>query len=104
MSSEPSIPRQRGAYTKIWYLLLPLVGYPLLLVAVHDPLHVFSDFRRYIRPAVFAFPYEEQLLAIVFAIIFMAGFALLFLHERWRWNYLYAFACLLAAIFFAFKR
>jgi hypothetical protein len=79
MSSEPSIPHQRGAYTKIWYLLLPLVGYPLLLVAVHDPLHVFSDFRRYIRPAVFAFPYEEQLLAIVFAIIFMAGFALLFL-------------------------
>jgi hypothetical protein len=79
MSSKPSIPRQRGAYTKIWYLLLPLIGYPLLLVAAHDPLHVFSDFRRYIRPAAFAFPYEEQLLAIVFAIIFMAGFALLFL-------------------------
>ena len=85
MSTEPSNPRQWGGYPKIWYLLLPLVAYPLLLVAVQDPLHVFSDFRRYARPATFAFQYEEQLLAIAFAIIFMAGFSLLFVgRERWR--------------------
>jgi hypothetical protein len=80
MSTEPSISRQRGGYSQLWYLaLMPLVAYPVLLVAVQNPLQTFSDFRQYVRPAVFAFQYEEQLLAIVFAIIFMTGFALLFL-------------------------
>jgi len=32
------------------------------------------------------------------------GFALLFLRETWRWTYLISFACLVAAVYFAFKR
>lgn len=77
MSTEPSIARQRGFYPKLWYLLLPLVAYPLLLVAVRDPLHAFSDFRQYARPAVFALRYEEQLLAVAFSTAFIASYALL---------------------------
>jgi uncharacterized protein len=30
-------------------------------------------------------------------------FAMLFMHEGWKWNYLPAFLCLIAAVFFAFK-
>jgi hypothetical protein len=30
MSSESSVSRQRGVYPKLWYLLLPLVAYPLV--------------------------------------------------------------------------
>lgn len=98
MSTEPSIPRQRGGYPKLWYLTLPLVAYPLLLVAVRDPLHVFSDLRQYVRPAVFAFQYEEQLLAITFAIVFMASFTLLFVNvDRLRFV---VFGTIATAVFY----
>jgi hypothetical protein len=82
MSSEPSMPHQRGVHPKIWYLLATLVAYPLLMVAVQDPQHALSGIRPYLRPAVFAFPYEEQLLALAFAIVFMAGFALFFVSAQ----------------------
>lgn len=98
MSIEPSAPRRSGIYPKIWYLLLTLVAYPLLLVAIRDPLHALSDLRRYLRPAVFAFQYEEQLLAIAFAIVFMGGFAVLFVStERLRFVILGTIA---AALFY----
>jgi uncharacterized protein len=31
-------------------------------------------------------------------------FALTYLKEQWRWNYLYSFFCIIGAVFFAFKR
>ncbi len=34
-------------------------------------------------------------------VVFMA-FAFLYLHEKLRWNYAAAFACIMAAVFFAF--
>ena len=40
---------------------------------------------------------------VITLIVFML-FAMLFLQERWRWNYLYAFLCLTGAVFFAFKK
>jgi uncharacterized protein (DUF486 family) len=40
---------------------------------------------------------------IITLIVFMA-FATYYLQERWRWNYLYAFLCLVTAVFFAFKK
>src|SRR5437588_11287762 len=98
MSTETSAPRQRGVYPRLWYLLLPLVAYPLLLVAVRDPQHALSDLRRYLRPAIFAFQYEEQLLAIAFAIVFMAGFALLFVSAA-RLKFV-VFGTLATAIFY----
>ena len=63
----------------IWYLVIPVVAYPPLLVAAQNPPQALLDWRRYVRPAVFPFPFEEQLLAITFAFVFIAGFALLFL-------------------------
>src|SRR4051794_35827969 len=45
MSSEPSMPHQRGVHPKIWYLLATLVAYPLLMVAVQDPQHALSGIR-----------------------------------------------------------
>ena len=33
-----------------------------------------------------------------------SGFALYFLNEHWRWNYLYSFLCILGAVFFAFHK
>lgn len=42
---------------------------------------------------------QEVITLIVFSI-----FALLYLNEQWRWSYLYSFLCLVAAVFFAFRR
>ena len=42
---------------------------------------------------------QEVITLIVFTI-----FAFFYLQERWRWNYVAAFACLVAAVFFAFKK
>jgi uncharacterized protein (DUF486 family) len=42
---------------------------------------------------------QEIITLVVFTV-----FAMLYLQERWRWNYLYAFACLLGAVFFAFRK
>jgi len=40
----------------------------------------------------------------VITLVVFTAFAMLYLQERWRWNYAMAFACLVAAVFFAFKR
>ena len=40
----------------------------------------------------------------IITLIVFAGFALWYLQERWRWNYLYAFFCLIGAVYFAFRR
>lgn len=42
---------------------------------------------------------QEVITLVVFTL-----FAMLYLQERWRWNYLYAFLCLVGAVFFAFKK
>ena len=42
---------------------------------------------------------QEVITLVVFSV-----FALLYLNERWHWNYLYSFLCLLGAVFFAFHR
>jgi uncharacterized protein (DUF486 family) len=42
---------------------------------------------------------QEVITLVVFSI-----FALTLFDERWRWNYLYSFAFLVGAVFFAFRR
>ncbi len=42
---------------------------------------------------------QEVITLVVFSI-----FALFLFDERWRWNYLYSFAFLVGAVFFAFRR
>jgi len=42
---------------------------------------------------------QEVITLIVFSV-----FAILYLNERWHWNYLYSFFCILGAVFFAFHR
>jgi uncharacterized protein len=42
---------------------------------------------------------QEVITLVVFTV-----FALFFMQERWRWNYLFSFGCLLLAVFFAFKK
>jgi len=41
---------------------------------------------------------QEIITLIVFTV-----FAMLYLNEHWRWNYLFSFLCLLGAVFFAFR-
>lgn len=40
----------------------------------------------------------------VITLIVFTAFAAVYLQEKWRWNYLYAFLCLIAAVYFAFKK
>jgi uncharacterized protein (DUF486 family) len=40
----------------------------------------------------------------VITLIVFTAFAAVYLHEKWRWNYMYAFLCLIAAVYFAFKK
>jgi uncharacterized protein (DUF486 family) len=40
----------------------------------------------------------------VITLVIFTGFALAYLQEQWRWNYLYAFLCLLGAVFFVFSK
>ena len=42
---------------------------------------------------------QEIITLVVFAV-----FASVYLQERWRWNYLYSFLCLVGAVFFAFNK
>jgi uncharacterized protein len=39
----------------------------------------------------------------VITLTVFCGFALLFLKETWKWNYLWSFFLLVAAVYFAFK-
>jgi uncharacterized protein (DUF486 family) len=47
---------------------------------------------------------QLKILQEVITLVVFTGFALLFLRETWRWTYLVSFACLIAAVYFAFKR
>jgi uncharacterized protein (DUF486 family) len=47
---------------------------------------------------------QLKIIQEVITLTVFTGFALLFLRESWRWNYLISFACLIAAVYFAFRR
>ena len=47
---------------------------------------------------------QLKIIQEVITLTVFTGFALLFLKESWRWSYLVSFACLVAAVYFAFKR
>ena len=47
---------------------------------------------------------QLKIIQEVITLTVFTGFALLFLRETWRWSYLASFACLIAAVYFAFRR
>ena len=47
---------------------------------------------------------QLKVLQEVITLVVFAAFAVLYLKEQWRWTYLYSFACLVGAVFFAFRR
>ncbi len=47
-------------------------------------------------------PFQLKILQEVITLVVFTGFALLYLDERFRWNYLAAFLCILAAVAFTF--
>lgn len=47
---------------------------------------------------------QLKIMQEVITLTVFCGFALLYLKEQWRWSYLGSFLCLLAAVYFAFKR
>jgi uncharacterized protein (DUF486 family) len=47
---------------------------------------------------------QLKIIQEVITLTVFTGFALLFLRETWRWSYLISFGCLVAAVYFAFRR
>ncbi len=45
---------------------------------------------------------ELKIMQEVITLVVFAGFAVLYLHERLKWNHVAAFACILAAVAFTF--
>lgn len=39
----------------------------------------------------------------VITLVVFSGFALIYLREPWQWKYLWAFLCLVGAVYFAFR-
>lgn len=94
--------------TYAWYGHLKKPSWPLWLAILSSWLIAFVEY-------CFAVPanrigYQEftltQLKVIqeVVTLTVFSVFAVVFMREAWRWNYAAAFLCLVAAVFFAFKR
>jgi uncharacterized protein (DUF486 family) len=47
---------------------------------------------------------QLKIMQEIITLTVFCGFGLLYLNEQWRWNYLLSFLCILAAVYFAFKR
>ncbi len=47
---------------------------------------------------------QLKILQEVITLTVFCGFALLYFHEQWRWNYLLSFFCLVGAVYFAFQK
>jgi uncharacterized protein (DUF486 family) len=47
---------------------------------------------------------QLKIIQEITTLVVFSAFALLYLKEGWRWNYLWAFLCLVGAVYFAFKR
>jgi uncharacterized protein (DUF486 family) len=94
--------------TYAWYGNLKHRDWPMWLAIISSWLIAFIEY-------CFAVPanrigYGEftvtqlKIIQEVITLIVFTGFALLSLRETWRWNYLISFACLIAAVYFAFKQ
>ena len=47
-------------------------------------------------------PFQLKIIQEVLSLIIFAGFAVLFLQEKWRWNYAVSFVLIAAATYFMF--
>ncbi len=47
---------------------------------------------------------QLKILQEVVTLLVFVPFALLYMGERWKWDYLWAFFCLLAAVWFVFRK
>ncbi len=46
---------------------------------------------------------ELKVMQEVITLLVFVPFALLFMDEKWRWDYLWAFFCIVGAVFFVFR-
>jgi hypothetical protein len=92
--------------TCAWYGHLKFKSKPLLLVILASWGIAFFEYcfqvpaNRWGNSAYSAF--QLKIIQEVITLVVFTGFALLYLHEKIRWNYLAAFLCILAAVAFAF--
>ena len=81
MTNRTATPRR--LYFAVWYMVLPLILYPMVLAAVQDSTVSIFEPRQYLHPPRLShFSFEEYVLAGVFAVAFFAGFATLFVKVR----------------------
>lgn len=92
--------------TLAWYGHLKFKGKPLLLVILASWGIAFLEYcfqvpaNRWGNSVYSAF--QLKIIQEVITLVVFTGFALVYLHERIRWNYLAAFVCILAAVAFTF--
>jgi uncharacterized protein (DUF486 family) len=94
--------------TYAWYGHLKHRDWPMWLAILSSWLIAFVEYCFAVPANRLGFgTYTVTQLKIMQEVITLAVFtvfALLSLRETWRWNYLISFACLIAAVYFAFKR
>ena len=92
--------------TFAWYGHLKFKSKPLLLVIVVSWGIAFFEYLLQV-PAnrwgstVYS-PYQLKIIQEIITLTVFVVFAIFYLHEKFRWNHVAAFACLLAAVAFAF--
>lgn len=92
--------------TLAWYGHLKFKGKPLLLVILASWGIAFLEYcfqvpaNRWGNSVYSAF--QLKIIQEVITLVVFTGFALVYLHEKIRWNYLAAFVCILAAVAFTF--
>jgi uncharacterized protein (DUF486 family) len=92
--------------TFAWYGHLKFKTKPLLLVILASWAIAFFEYLLQVPAnrwgsSVYS-PYQLKIIQEILTLVVFAVFALLYLGEKIRWNYVAAFACILAAVAFAF--
>jgi len=93
--------------TFAWYGHLKHRGWPLWLAILISWLIAFVEYC-FAVPAnrlgygTFSLPQLKIIQEIVTLVVFTL-FAVLYMKEPWKWNYLPAFLCLVGAVYFAFR-
>lgn len=94
--------------TFAWYGHLKYKSAPLFLVIVVSWLIAFFEYcfqvpANRIGHGVFNAAQLKTIQEVITLVVFCA-FSVLYLKEELRWNYLVGFACIVAAVFFIFKK
>jgi len=94
--------------TYAWYGHLKHRVWPLWLAILTSWLIAFVEYcfavpaNRYGADS-FTLPQLKILQEVITLLVFCV-FAVVYMREPWKWNYLFAFLCLVGAVFFAFQK